>query len=142
MKRAVVLIVLLSACSKTVPADAPKPDGQRVFDILFSSIELALSEEPLCDMVSASRKNAAITLGQHLATILSPSYESESVVTIKSSCMPSKHEYEDGGIVDVWDCQLEVLENSQDGDSISSSMILFSTLMDDSEIIKGSLRCM
>lgn len=142
MKPALLLLVCLSGCTNTAPADTQKPDGEQVFDVLFKSLDLPLDKEPMCNLQSTTRSDESITLGQHLATIMSLTYESDAIVTVSSSCAQSKHEDKNGGVIDIWDCKLEIMENSQDGQSISSSMIAFSTPLDKISVITGSLRCL
>jgi hypothetical protein len=99
-----------------------------------------MKSEPSCDGASDSRKKLHVTLGEVLSTNLSASYDSNNVTTIKSYCNPSK--FEDGNkVLDVWDCSIEVLENDKNGDFISSSIITFSSNLEITQILPGSIRC-
>ena len=82
-----------------------------------------------------------ITLGQHLATIMSVPYESANHVTIKTSCLPSKDD-SSGNVLNVWDCKLEMNETSENGSFISSAMVAFYISFDKTKFIKGSIRCL
>lgn len=136
------LTLVLSGCSAMAAFDSlPKPTGEEVFDILLANSDLPLDGEPLCEILSATRKDTPITLGQHLATVLSVSYENPNTVQVKTSCTTTKHEDESHGVIDAWDCQLEVLEEDTKGEFISSSMIAFSTGKAKNRLLPGSLRC-
>jgi hypothetical protein len=140
MKRLLVLILLLNGCAALATENPKPPSGEQVFDILFKNADRPLTKESRCDVKSMTRKNTAVTLGQHLATILSVSYETKNLVSIKSSCEMSKDD-STGTVVDVWDCRLEMNESNQKGEFISSAMVAFNMSMDKSKLIKGSLRC-
>lgn len=146
MNKRIFLVLLLAGCSavasnEKTASDKTAPSGEQVFDILFSNLDRRLDQEPLCDVKSATREGKTMTLGEHVATVLSLSHESKNSVTLESSCNPSKHEAESGRIIDIWDCKIEVLEKNTESDFISSSMIAFSTTLDKAVMVKGSLRC-
>ena len=141
MKLAIALMVLLSGCSTIASSQDSPSNGEAVFDAVLKSSNLPLKDEPLCNVVSTTRKNESITLGQQLATNLSVSYESKNTVEIKTSCAPSKFETKDKAILDVLDCKIEVLEKSKKGEFISSSMIAFATDLNKTRVLAGSVRC-
>jgi PBP1b-binding outer membrane lipoprotein LpoB len=141
MKRALILTVLLSGCSTMATSQDYKSNGEEVFDVIFKSINLPLKDEPLCNVISTTRKSESLSLGQHLATNLSVSYESKNTVEIKSACAPSKFETKSKEILDVLDCKIEILEKSKKGEFISSSMIAFSTDLNKTRVLPGSVRC-
>lgn len=136
------LTLALSGCSAMAALDSlPKPTGEEVFDILFANSDLSLDGEPLCEMQSATKEKTPISLGQHLATVLSVSYENPNTVQINTSCTATQYEDESHGVMDAWDCQVEVLEEDTKGQFISSSMIAFSTGLAKKQLLPGSLRC-
>ena len=137
-----LVVIFLTGCSTIAVGNTAKPSGEEIFDILFANLHLPIDNEPLCNMKSTTREHESITLGQHLATIFSVSYASDSIITIKSSCGRSKHESKNKEVIDIWDCDIEVLENNRDGEFISSAMIAFSTPLDKTELLPGSLRCL
>ncbi len=141
MKLFLLALLALSGCSSTAFSDNRKPTGEDVFDILLKNAELSLSTEPLCDISSATRKKMHITLGEHLATVLSVSHETANKVTMSSSCDKTKFEDDAGSLIDVWDCKVEVHEANPQGQFISSSMIAFSAELEDHNLVRGSVRC-
>lgn len=142
MNKLAFLALLLAGCSAVALNDKTVPSGEQVFDLLFSHLDRRLDQEPLCDMKSATREGKTLTLGQHVATVLSLSHGNKNAVILQSSCDPSKHEAESGRVVDTWDCKIETLEKNSENEFVSSSTIAFSTPLDKTVIIKGSLRCL
>ena len=141
MRYVMTLLISLAGCS-TMASNAPTPpSGEEVFDALLMSLDIKLSEEPLCNMESATRKNPEITLGQHLSTILAESYNSDNVSTLKSYCLLSKFEDNFGNVSDAWDCNLHINESNDKKEFISSSTIAFIISLDQLELVPGSLRC-
>lgn len=141
MKLSLIFILLLAGCSSLTVTSAEKPSGEEVLDLVLKNSSLPLENEALCEVKSFSRNGENLTFGEHLATNLSVSYESDNVVRIKSSCSRSKHDLGKTDVIEVWDCKLEILESSESGAFISSSMIAFATDLDKSKIIAGSIRC-
>ncbi len=137
MKILLFALPLLYSCS-IVAGNKPPPSGELFYDILSSMRDLKLSEEPLCNLTSVTRNTSDLTFGDHLSTILSTSYTTN---TISSSCLISKHEKENKAIIDIWDCKLEIKETSNKGDFISSSMIAFGINMEKLKYQVGTLRC-
>lgn len=140
MIRIVPFIFLFYGCS-ILATDVAAPDGEQVFRLLLGSGHIKLKDEPLCNVISISKKNGEPLLRDHLATVLSTSYDSKNVNSFTSSCARSRHETNDGQIVQIWDCNLQVNETSSDGEFISSSMVAFGISLDKSEILAGTLRC-
>jgi len=141
MRYSLFYLLIATLYSAAATADYKKPNGEELFDILFSSLSLPLSNEPLCDMTYFSRKNTPITLGHHLATVLSSSFESKNSVTVKTECTRSKHDLENKKIIEVWDCNINVLELNAKKKFISSSITAFAITLDKTKIVPGSLRC-
>ena len=141
MKPRFLFIILLVGCSSITVTSAEKPSGEEIFDLVLKSSSLPLQNEPLCNAKSFTRKSENLTLGEHLSTNLSVSYESDNQVGIKSSCERSKHDLSETDVIEVWDCKLEILETSKNGAFISSSMIAFASDIEKSKIISGSVRC-
>lgn len=141
MKIIFALAIALQGCAVFAYEPVKPPGGEAVFDILLKNSNLPLKYEPLCNMSSATRGSDDITLGEHLATILSVSYESNNTVALKSSCELSKFEEKTGKAIDAWDCKLEMLETNKAGEFISSAMVAFSISLDKTTMIHGSLRC-
>lgn len=141
MKIIFLVLPLLFSCS-TVAEDKSIPNGEVFYDVLFSIQELILSNEPLCNLTSVTRKNTKITLGNHLSTVLSTSYNTNTKNSISSSCSLSKHENKNKVIVDIWDCKLEVSEKNTKGDFISASMIAFGINTKSMKYQPGTLRCL
>jgi len=140
MKNLLFLLPLLYSCS-TVANDGKPPTGEEMFDILLSIGSIKLSKEPLCHMKSVTRNAEEITLSHHLATVLSTSFNPDTVNTINSSCSKSKNDKANGKLIDIWDCQLEIKESTEKGEFISSSMIAFSVTLDKLNYLNGTLRC-
>ncbi len=141
MKPSLFFIILLVGCSSVTLTSAEKPSGEEIFDLVLRNSSLPLQNEPLCDVKSFTRKGENLTLGEHFSTNLSVSYESNNQVSIISSCSRSKHDLSETDVIEVWDCKLEILETSKKGTFISSSMIAFSSDLEKSKIIEGSIRC-
>lgn len=128
-----LLLVLISGCAAQARDLGKHPSGVEVFIAILKHGEIDLQNEPLC--------KADIKLHEQLALSLSVSFESENTTLIKSTCSPSKFELSSENLIDVWDCSIQVNENSESGDYISSSIFVFSLTTDDFEYLKGSLRC-
>lgn len=141
MKILLAFAIALQGCAVFAGEPVKPPSGEIVFDILLKNSNLPLKNEPLCNMSSATRNSNGITLGEHLATIFSVSYESNNTVALKSSCELSKVEEKTGKVIDAWDCKLEMLETNKAGEFISSAMVAFSISLDKTRMIYGSLRC-
>ena len=140
MKKIFVLTLFLHYGSAFALENTKPPSGEQLFDILFKNLNISLNMEPLCDMKSTTRENMDITLGQHLSTILSESYDTDNIVSLKSACSLSKYDNK-GAITNIWDCKLEMKETDKKGEFISSSMVAFYISLDKSRLINGSLRC-
>ena len=136
-----IVIFLLVGCAVAAPGAKDKPTGEEVFDLLLSSAQLSLKDEPGCDSSSPSRGKAHITLGELLSTNFSASYDKDNVTKIRSYCEPSKFDVSDKKTIDVWDCSVDVMENNKEGEFVSSTEIRFSIDMNKSRIIQGSIRC-
>jgi len=139
MRMLILVIPLLYSCA-SIAIDKTPPNGEAVYDILLNIRDIRLNNEPLCRMVSTTRNTDNLTFGNHLSTILSSSYNSSTTNTIKSSCALSKHE-KNNEIIDIWDCKLEILETSKEGEFISSSMIAFGVNTKSLTYQPGTLRC-
>jgi hypothetical protein len=120
---------------------AKKPSGEIVFQSLLSAGNIELSSEPLCNMSSISMNKQNLLLSDHLATILSTSFESENKTTLTTSCSKSKHDLTDSKVIDVWDCMLVINENNLEKAFITSSTVAFSLDKDNYAFIDNSLRC-
>lgn len=118
-----------------------KPTGEVVLQALLNAGDIELSNEPLCNMSSASMDKPNLVLSDHLATILSTSFESKNQTILTSSCSESKHDLTESKVIDVWDCRLGINENNPAGEFITSSTVLFSLSIDDYSLIHNSLRC-
>ena len=140
MKILFFLLPILYSCSTEAGNKIP-PSGELFYDILLSMSDIKLSEEPLCNLSSVTRKTNHLTFVNHLSTILSTSYTTNTTNTISSSCTISKHEKKNKVIIDIWDCKLEIKETSNKGDFISSSMIAFGINPKKMEYQAGTLRC-
>ncbi len=136
----VTLLFCLIGCATNAEL-ANKPSGEIVFQSLLSAGNIELSNEPLCNMSSASLNKPNLLLSDHLATILSTSFESENKTTLKTSCSKSKHDLTESKVIDVWDCMLVINENSLKEEFITSSTVAFSLSKNDYSLIHNSLRC-
>ncbi|MCI0504762.1 MAG: hypothetical protein L0Z73_01490 [Gammaproteobacteria bacterium] len=139
MKKIIVVILLVQSCA--VVAGTAAPTGEQVLDALFNNTTLNLNQEPDCKQFSATRNTDQVTLGQHLATILSVSYQSKNKVTLATNCTVSKYQVNKGKVIDVWDCALEMKETNPAGEFISSAMVGFYLTKDKFSLIKGGIRC-
>ena len=139
MRILILIIPLLYSCA-SIAVDRTPPSGEIIFDILLSIRDIKLNDEPLCRMVSTTRSTDSLTLGNHLSKILSTSYNSSTINTIKTSCALSKHEISNK-IIDIWDCQLQIMETSEAGEFISSSMVAFGINAKSLIYQPGTLRC-
>jgi len=139
MKRIFLVLFLLQGCAAI--AGTKPPTGEQVLDELFKNTSLALSQEPDCKQFSATRNTSEVTLGQHLATILSVSYQSNNIVSLSSSCSDSKYEASNAKLIDVWDCKFEMKESNPGGEFISSALVSFYLSKDTLSLIKGGIRC-
>jgi len=91
---------MLTSYSAMAADIATSPKGEEVFDALLNSLNIPLSEEPLCNMESITRKNPKKTLGQHFSFLLALSYDNNDISTIKSSCQLSKYESSDSKLLE------------------------------------------
>lgn len=141
MKILFIVLPFLLSCSSVV-ADKSAPNGETFYDVLFSIQDLDLSTEPLCNLMSVTRKNSKITLGNHLSTILSTSYSSTTKNVISSFCSLSKHENKNKRVIDIWDCKLEIKETNNKGAFVSASMVAFGVNTKTMKYESGTLRCL
>ena len=118
-----------------------KPSGEKVLQSLLSAGAINLSDEPLCNLSSVSMNKPNLLLRDHLATMLSTSFESNNQTVVATACNESKHDFPSGQVTNVWDCSLGIRENGLAGEFISSSTVVFSLRVDDYSLIRGSLRC-
>jgi hypothetical protein len=126
-----VMSLFLSSCAAV--ADSNPPNGEEVFRIFFSSMNRNLNKEPLC--------NANMKLYEQLSVSLSVAHESQNIIKIKSSCESSKFEVKPKNIIDIWDCTVQINEDTKEGEFISSSTYVFGVSQTERTIINGSLRC-
>jgi hypothetical protein len=140
MNKFLALIFFLTGCSAMALDNPSPPTGEEFYELLLNNANIPLSKEPNCDVISVSRGAAEITLGQHVATILSVSYQTKNTVKLGASCEQSKHDAI-GGAIDVWDCKWEMNEENAKGEFISSAIVAFSVSLDKAKFIQGSLRC-
>lgn len=136
----VILLFSLIGCATNAEI-TEKPSGEVVLQSLLSAGNIELSNEPLCNMSSASLNKPNLLLSDHLATILSTSFESENKTTLTTSCSKSKHDLTESKVIDVWDCMLVVNENNLKSEFITSSTVAFSLSKDNYSLIHHSLRC-
>jgi hypothetical protein len=132
---------LLAGCAVAATAIGEKPTGEELFDLLLSNTTFSLKGEPGCDAASPSRNKSHITLGELLSTNLSISYDEGNVTQIKSYCELSKFDVSDKNTIDVWDCNVDILQNDMKGEFVSSTGIRFSINLSKSKIVPGSFRC-
>lgn len=142
MKRLLVMVLMVCGCSAQAVDHSTAPSGEAMFDALLNASQVVLNSEPLCDMKSATRPTAQITLGQHLATVLSMSYGNTNATQIASSCGKSFHAGQDGKPLGIWDCKMELMEVDANGKFVSAAMIAFGLSMDRHTLIPGTLRCL
>lgn len=128
-----MLVLVLTGCTANAANLATPPRGEEVFNALLKNSDINLANEPLC--------KADMKFNEHLSLALSVSYESGNKTMLKSSCAPSKHDSPSGKVINVWDCTIQINENNQNDEFVSSSTIVFSLSPDTKEFIKGSLRC-
>lgn len=141
MKYIGMIILLTLVCCASNAASLKKPTGEVVLQALLNAGDIELSNEPLCNMSSASLNKPNLLLSDHLATILSTSFESENKTTLTTACSESKHDLTESKVIEVWDCRLGINENNPAGEFITSSTVLFSLSIDDYSLIHNSLRC-
>jgi hypothetical protein len=127
------MIMLLVGCAHHAVGAAVPPRGEEVFYALLKNDDIHLLSEPLC--------NDDIKLYEQLALAFSVSFNSKNTTTLKSSCLPSKFEDSTGKVEDVWDCTIQINENNNSGDFISSSTFVLSLTSENKELVNGSLRC-
>lgn len=117
---------------------ASEPTGEQVFNALLFNADKDLNQELLCQ--------ADASLGSLLTQTLSPSFASENKMQVSSECSKSKIELSspEGStkVVDVWDCQLQMLELDSKDEFVSSSMLAFALDENEFYLIDGSLRCL
>lgn len=126
-------IIVMASCTASAADSLKPPNGEEVFAALLQNLDVSLAAEPLC--------KANTKLSNHLALALSVSYANKNTATLKSSCVPSKFDIATGKTMDIWDCTIQINENSQKGEFISSSTIAFGLTPDTKKFVKGSLRC-
>jgi len=140
MKKLAFFMLVFYGCSSSA-VDMAAPSGEEVFRLLLNSGDMALKDEPLCNVLSTT-KSGPLHLSDQLATILSTSYNTENINTFSSTCSKSKHEFENGKVVGIWDCTLQVLESSTNVEFISSSTLAFGLSMDKTKLLPGTIRCL
>jgi hypothetical protein len=141
MIKLIIVLFLLHGCATYAGDNNLPPSGEELFDALLKNGGIKLSSQPLCNEKSVSRDLQDVTLAQHLATILSLSYDTKNTVSLKSSCSKSKYQASAEIIEHVWDCKLEMMEVNADGTFVSSAMLAVNLSLEKKEMISGSLRC-
>lgn len=141
MKYIGMIILFILVCCASNAATLKKPMGEVVLQALLNAGDIELSNEPLCNMSSASMNKPNLLLSDHLATILLTSFESENKTTLTRSCSNLKHYWTESKVVDVWDCMLVLNENNLEKAFITSSSVAFSLDKDNYVFIDNSLRC-
>ena len=140
MKHIFFLLLVLVGCA--TDAQIPKkPTGEEALSSLLEASGQELSREPLCNMNSVSLSKKPFLLMHHLSVILATSYESKNLTNIQTSCSTSKHEYSNGSLIEVWDCQLITNELSPSGELVTASTVAFSLEKVNLKYVPQSLRC-
>jgi len=138
-----ILAILVAGLACTAFAGA-EPTGEEFYSILFDNLDRSLADEELCKIKvwGPDGTSRPATLGEHLSSnLFSISHQGRNVTTIKSTCEPAQWESE-GKVVDVWDCELRILEKNPEGEFISSASVRFAAPRDgDKRMLPGSLRC-
>lgn len=144
MKQFALVALLLTGCSciSHSGSSPTPPSGGAVFASLLTNMNYSLKNEALCQVTSASQPNTPLTLGQHLATAFSLSYQSTNSLTISSQCNLSKYETENGQVKDMWDCSLNLVENNPKNEFISNSNIAFGLDLKTLSLIPNTIRCL
>ena len=131
--RYLLIALILSCYSIGVDAQNAPPNGEEVFGIFLSKMNMNLANESLC--------KADMKLYEQLALSLSVSYESKNITKVTSSCEPSKFDVTNNKVIDIWDCTIQINENSPEGEFVSSSTYVFGLSRGKHEFVDGSLRC-
>jgi len=135
MKIALFLFIFITSCSAIVNAEEKKPSGKELFSILLKNLNNSLKDENHCNVEQNN-------LSEYFSDFLSMSYANKNLVNLKSSCSRSKHKFKNSVVVNVWDCQISILEENAKKEFISSSSITFSIDLKKVKIIQNSLRCL
>lgn len=134
MRRIPAVLMFLGFSLAACAADM-RPTGEEVFGALLANDDIDLAMEPLC--------KADIRLHQQLALSLSVSHESRNTTRIMSSCEPSKFESRPDQVIDIWDCEIRIIETDPKDEFISSSAYRFGITKDKQHrFVEGSLRCL
>lgn len=128
-----LLLLLLSGAYVNAWQDDRILTGEKVFEALLSKGDLYLKDVPLC--------SADMKLYEQIALSLSTSYNTKNITVIDASCSPSRYETENSSVIDIWDCTVQINENSPSNEYISSSTYVFGLTRSDHTLIEASLRC-
>ncbi|WNO09483.1 hypothetical protein [Teredinibacter sp. KSP-S5-2] len=144
MKQLALVALLLTGCSciSHSGSSPTPPSGEAVFASLLANMSYSLKDEPLCQVTSASQPDMALTLGQHLATAFSLSYQSTNSLSVSSQCNLSKYETKNGQVKDMWDCSLNLVEHTPAKEFVSNSNIAFGLDLKTLSLIPNTIRCL
>ena len=115
--------------------DFVHPAGADVFNAVLSNSSLRLKGEYFCN-------DEDISLSDHFSRALSSSYETDVNVTIKSSCNLSKFDITDSKVIDIWDCNINIIEENSDIEYFANTSYTFGLSIKEFDFVKGSLRCL
>ncbi len=141
MRYGFVAAVVLSCVIGCAHGEQEKPSGVEMFDALFRSIDYPLARESRCQMTTTPGNDRELLLRDYVLLMLSMTYENERNVSLSSKCSSAKSEEGSDGIIDVWDCELNLVEYDHSGEFLTSATIMFAVPKEGSDVLPGSLRC-
>lgn len=148
MKIFLCLIFIVTSCAaysteQDIYSDnnAKKLSGVDLFDILLKNLNHPLKNEPLCQPPETVTDQKNYTLADQLSLLLATGHYKDTSAKLESICTAGTFEQPSGGLVDVWDCQITIVETHANDEFVSSSTIAVAISNSQKQMMAGSLRC-
>jgi len=122
--------------------NAKKLSGIDLFGILIKHSDYPLKDEPLCLPPETVIDQENYTLADQLSLLLATGHYKDTSAKLESMCTAGKFEQSSGELVDVWDCQITIVETNANDEFVSSSTIALAISNSQKQMMSGSLRCM
>ncbi|WP_417581239.1 hypothetical protein [Nitrincola sp.] len=149
MKRFVYLIFIVASCTISAAdrsidseSNASTLSGKALFRTLLKNSNHSLQDELLCQPPITAEDPKSYTLGDQLSLLLAMGHYDETSAKLDSTCSIDIFETPSGETVDVWDCQITVVETNTESEFVSSSILAVAISRPQKIMVPGSLRCL
>lgn len=149
MKAFLCLVLTVISCvafateQNTAPDDSANAlSGIDLFTILLKHSDYSLINEPLCPPPATLVDPENYKLADQLSLLLATGHYSDTYAQLESICTTGKFEQPSGELVDVWDCQITIVETNANNEFVSSSTIALAISHAQKQMMAKSLRCL